>query len=149
MRVARHPPEEVDARLVGLVDRVTRRMRTAGRVGRTVTLRLRFADFSRATRSHTLAEATAHTPTILATARDLLDASQPAIRDRGITLVGVAVSNLADDDAVQLALPFGRRSGDRLDAALDDLRARFGTEAVGRAIHLGRDLGPEMPVLPD
>ena len=40
--------------LVGLVDRVTRRMRAAGRVGRTVVLRLRFDDFSRATRSHTL-----------------------------------------------------------------------------------------------
>ena len=71
------------------------------------------------------------------------------IRQRGITLVGVAVSNLADDNAVQLALPFGRGRGRRLDAALDDLRARFGTEAVTRAVHLGRDLGPEMPVLPD
>ena len=118
-------------------------------MGRTVTLRLRFADFGRATRSHTMAEATAHTPTILAAARDLLAASSALIRQRGITLVGVAVSNLADDTAVQLALPLGRGAGDRLDAALDDLRARFGTEAVTRAVHLGRDLGPEMPVLPD
>ena len=47
-------PEAVDAVVVGLVDRVTRRMRAAGRVGRTVVLRLRFDDFSRATRSHTL-----------------------------------------------------------------------------------------------
>ena len=46
--------EEVDATLVALVDRVTRRMRAAGRVGRTVVLRLRFDDFTRATRSHTL-----------------------------------------------------------------------------------------------
>jgi DNA polymerase-4 len=149
LRLARHTPDEVDARLVALVDRVTRRMRSAGRVGRTVTLRLRFADFTRATRSHTLAEATAHTPTIQGAARDLLAAAMPIIRHRGITLVGVAVSNLADDDAVQLALPFGRASGGALDAALDDLRSRFGTEAVTRAVNLGRDLGPEMPLLPD
>ena len=52
---------EIDATLVGLVDRVTRRMRAARRVGRTVVLRLRFDDFSRATRSHTLPHATAET----------------------------------------------------------------------------------------
>ena len=65
-------PDAVDAVVVGLVDRVTRRMRRAGRVGRTVVLRLRFDDFSRATRSHTLPRATAHTQTILDTARVLL-----------------------------------------------------------------------------
>ena len=124
-------------------------MRSAGRVGRTVTLRLRFADFARATRSHTLGEATAHTPTLLAAARDLLAATMLMIRHRGITLVGVAVSNLVDDDAVQLALPFERTATGTLDAALDDLRSRFGTGAVTRAVHLGRDLGPEMPLLPD
>jgi DNA polymerase-4 len=149
MRLARHSPEEIDARLVALVDRVARRMRTAGRVGRTVTVRLRFADFARATRAHTLAEATAHTATLQGAARDLLAAAMPTIRHRGITLVGISVGNLADDDAVQLALPFDRTAAGALDAALDDLRARFGTDAVTRAVHLGRDLGPEMPLLPD
>jgi DNA polymerase IV len=149
LRLARHSPAEIDARLVALVDRVARRMRTAGRVGRTVTLRLRFADFARATRAHTLAEATAHTPTLLDAARDLLATAMPTIRHRGITLVGISVGNLADDDAVQLALPFERTAAGTLDAALDDLRARFGTGAVTRAVHLGRDLGPEMPLLPD
>jgi DNA polymerase IV len=149
MRLVRHSPEDIDARLVALVDRVARRMRTAGRVGRTVTLRLRFADFARATRAHTLAEATAHTPTLLRAARDLLAAAMPTIRHRGITLVGISVGNLADDDAVQLALPFDRTAAGMLDAALDDLRARFGTGAVTRAVHLGRELGPEMPLLPD
>ena len=149
LRLARHSPAEIDARLVALVDRVARRMRTAGRVGRTVTLRLRFADFARATRAHTLAEATAHTPTLLGAARDLLATAMPTIRHRGITLVGISVGNLADDDAVQLALPFERTTAGTLDAALDDLRARFGTGAVTRAVHLGRDLGPEMPLLPD
>jgi DNA polymerase-4 len=149
LRLARHAPDEIDVRLVALVDRVTGRMRRAGRVGRTVTLRLRFADFTRATRSHTLAEATAHTATILAAARDLLDRNMGTVRHRGLTLVGIAVSNLSDDRAVQLALPFRRTTGGALDAALDDVRARFGTAAVGRAVHLGRDTGLEMPVLPD
>src|SRR5207248_3792565 len=59
-------PDSIDAIVMGLVDQVTRRMRAAGRVGRTVVLRLRFDDFTRATRSHTMAQATAHTQTILA-----------------------------------------------------------------------------------
>ena len=63
--------QALDTDLVGLVDRLTRRMRTARRVCRTVTLRLRFGDFSRATRSHTMPYATAETPAILATARGL------------------------------------------------------------------------------
>jgi DNA polymerase IV len=146
---ARHSPEAVDAALLGLVDRVTRRMRTAGRIGRTVVLRLRFDDFSRATRSHTLPQATAHTQTILVTARGLLAAAMPTIERRGITLVGVAVANLANAPPVQLTLPFDRMSGDALDAAVDEVRARYGTAAVTRAVLLGRDRGLEMPLLPD
>ena len=72
-------------------------MRAAGRVGRTVVLRLRFDDFSRATRSHTLPRPTAHTQTILATARGLLAAAMPMIERRGVTLVGMAVANLEND----------------------------------------------------
>jgi DNA polymerase IV len=140
---------EVDASLIGLVDRVTRRMRTAGRVGRTVVLRLRFDDFSRATRSHTLPEATAGTEPILRAARRLLAASVPTIERRGITLVGVAVSNLGDGRAVQLALPFERRGSDALDAALDEVRLRFGSAAVTRAVLLERGQGLAMPLLPD
>jgi DNA polymerase IV len=142
-------PEAVDAAVIGLVDRVTRRMRTAGRVGRTVVLRLRFDDFARATRSHTLPRATAETQTILATVRWLLANAMPMIERRGLTLVGVAVGNLEDDRAVQLPLPFDRHSGTALDAALDEVRARFGAAAVTRAVLLGRDPGLEMPMLPD
>jgi DNA polymerase-4 len=142
-------PEAVDAAVIGLVDRVTRRMRAAGRVGRTVMLRLRFDDFSRATRSHTLPRATAETRTILATVRWLLTMATPMIERRGLTLVGVAVGNLEDDGAVQLALPFDRHSGSALDAALDEVRDRFGPAAVTRAVLLGRDAGLEMPLLPD
>jgi len=141
--------EAVDAVVVGLVDRVTRRMRAARRVGRTVVLRLRFDDFSRATRSHTLPQATAQTDAILATARGLLAAALPMIERRGLTLVGVAVANLEDARAVQLTLPFDRRSSDALDAAIDEVRDRFGETAISRAVLLGRHRGLSMPLLPD
>jgi len=141
--------EAVDAIVIGLVDRITCRMRAAGRVGRTVVLRLRFRDFSRATRSHTLPQATAHTQTILATARGLLAMATPLIERQGLTMVGVAVSNLENDNAVQLPLPFERHSGDALDAALDEVRDRFGSTAITRAVLLGRDQGLSVPLLPD
>jgi DNA polymerase-4 len=141
--------DDVDAALVALVDRVTRRMRAAGRVGRTIVLRLRFADFSRATRSHTLPHATANTETILITARGLLAIAAPMIERRGITLVGVAVSNLEDGRAFQLALAIDRHSSDALDAAIDEVRQRFGSSAVTRAVLLGRGQGLTMPLLPD
>jgi DNA polymerase-4 len=141
--------EDVDAVLIGLVDRVTRRMRAAERVGRTVVLRLRFEDFSRVTRSYTFDSATAQTSRILSGARELLIRAQPLIEARGITLVGVAVGNLSDARAVQLALPFERRSRAALDTALDGVRERFGTGAVTRGVLLGRDPGITVPVLPD
>ena len=140
---------EVDAVLAGLVDRVTRRLREAERVGRTVVLRLRFDDFSRATRSHTMPYATANTQAILATARGLLTLAAPMIERRGITLVGVAVCNLDEGRSVQLLLPFDRRDTDALDAALDEVRQRFGTAAITRAVLLGRRRGLEVPLLPD
>jgi len=141
--------EDVDAALVGLVDRVTRRMRAAGRVGRTVVLRLRFDDFSRATRSHTLHRATANTQVILDVVRELLAVAAPLIERRGITLVGIAVGNLEDGRAVQLTLPLERHSTDALDAALDEVWLRFGSGAVTRAVLLRRSSGIAMPVLPD
>jgi DNA polymerase-4 len=139
---------DVDADVVALAERVTRRLRTAGRVGRTVVLRLRFADFSRATRSHTLPKPTSNTATILATARGLLAAATPLIERRGITLVGVAIANLDDDHAVQLALPLDAYS-DALDEALDEVRERFGAGAMKRAVLLDRDPGLTVPLLPD
>ncbi len=141
--------DDVDADVVALVDRVTRRMRKAGRVGRTVVLRLRFDDFTRATRSHTLAQPTAHTETVLAVARGLLAAATPLIEQRGLTLVGVAVANLENDDALQLPLPFHPRDELFLDEAVDDVRDRYGSKAVTRALLLGRDSGYTMPMLPD
>jgi DNA polymerase IV len=142
-------PGDLDTVLVGLVDRLARRLRVARRVCRTVTIRLRFGDFSRATRSHTLAEATAQTPTILAAARELLVAALPLIRSRGITLLGVSLTNLGDGRAIQLALPLDRIRPNALDAALDDIRDRFGATAITRAVLLGRDQGLTVPLLPD
>jgi DNA polymerase-4 len=141
--------EVVDASLIGLVDRVTRRMRAAGRIGRTVVLRLRFRDFSRATRSHTLPHATAETAAILACAQMLLAAAKPLIERNGLTLVGVAVANLADDRAVQLLLPLDRVDRYALDLAVDEVRTRYGVGAITRAVLLGRSPGIEMPLLPD
>jgi DNA polymerase-4 len=142
-------PAEIDVVIVGLVERVTRRMRAADRVGRTVTLRLRFDDFSRATRSYTLGDATAETHAILEAVRRLVERAMPLIERRGCTLLGIAVGNLDDDGAVQLTLPFDRHAGGALDATLDDLRTRFGSEVVTRAVLLGRDPGLQMPMLPD
>jgi DNA polymerase IV len=142
-------PDALDAIVLALVDRLARRLRAARRVCRTVVLRLRFDDFSRATRSHTLPEATAQTQTILGTARGLLAAATPLIRRQGLTLVGVSLANLHDDGAIQLALPFDRQRAAALDATLDDLRDRFGSAAVTRAVLLGRDQGLSVPLLPD
>jgi DNA polymerase-4 len=145
----RRSPEELDAVLAGLVDRVTRRMRAAGRPGRTVVLRLRFDDFTRATRSHTLSRPTVHTQTILDTARRLLRAARPMIERQGITLVGVAVANLDSHGAIQLELPFDAHCRSELDTALDAVRDRFGSSAVTRAVLLGREPGFSVPLLPD
>jgi len=142
-------PEAIDAILISIVDRVTRRMRRAGRVGRTVVLRLRFADFTRITRSHTLPHATAETQAVLVTARILLAETMPMIERRGLTLVGLAVANLSDDRTVQLLLPFDRRNGGELDAAVDAVRERYGSNAIMRAVLLGRDQGLSVPLLPD
>lgn len=144
-----HTAAQLDATLVQLVDRVSRRMRAAGRAGRTVVVRLRFEDFSRVSRSHTLPRATHHTATILAAARGLLAGAQPLVERLGVTLVGLALTNIDSRGAVQLTLPFDRAAGGSLDAALDGVRERFGSAAVTRAVLLGRSEGLSVPLLPD
>ncbi len=146
----RRSTADLDAVLLGLVDRVTRRMRDADRRGRTVMLRLRFDDFSRATRSHTLPRATSQTPEILLAIRELMAAAEPLVSERGLTLVGISVAGFRhEDDAVQLELPFREFSATALDSALDDVRHRFGSAALTRGVLLGRDSGWAMPMLPD
>ncbi|MCV7176507.1 DNA polymerase IV [Mycolicibacterium sphagni] len=148
---ARRTDAELDAVVIGLIDRITRRMRAAQRTGRTVLLRLRFDDFSRATRSHTMARATGSTAPILAAARGLLAAAQPLIDQRGITLIGFAVSNIDSGGAQQLELPLhdGRPDAVDLDAAVDRVRGRYGNAMLTRGVLVGRDPGLEMPHLPD
>ena len=143
----RRSREELAGVLIALVDRVARRLRGARRVCRTVVLRLRFEDFSRATRSYTLPEPTAQTHTILQTAHDLLRASMPVIERRGVTLLGIALGNLADEGAMQLVLPFDRARD--LDAVVDGVRDRFGSGAITRGALVGRDPGVWVPLLPD
>jgi DNA polymerase-4 len=140
---------EVEAVLGALVDRVTHRMRRAHRAGRTITLRLRFGDFSRATRSRSLLKATMQTGEVLRTAVDLLQEAWPLISERGLTLVGVAVSNLDSDGAVQMELPFEPPRADGLDAAVDRVRDRFGSGALRRAAMIGREISPSVPILSD
>ncbi|MEJ8279763.1 DNA polymerase IV [Pseudonocardia spirodelae] len=158
---------ELDGILAATVDRLARRLRAprgsdrddgpagatagpgGGRVCRTVVLRLRFGDYTRVTRSHTLPVATAHTPTLLAASRRLLVDALPEIHARGITLLGLSLTNLERDDALQLALPLDAHAGPALDTALDAVRSRFGAASVGRASRLGRDEGLEVPLLPE
>ena len=143
----RRSPEELAGILIALVDRVSRRLRTARRVCRTVILRMRFEDFSRATRSYTLREPTDQTQALVQTAHGLLRASAPIIERRGLTLVGITLTNLADAGALQLVLPLDRARD--LDAAMDAVRDRFGSKAITRGVLVGRDPGVWVPLLPD
>ncbi len=143
----RRTREELATALMALVDRVTRRLRAAARMCRTIVLRLRFEDFTRATRSHTLPEPTSHTPTILMTATGLLRTSMPMIERRGCTLIGIALANLIDQGPIQLLLPLDRARN--LDATIDRVRDRFGTGAITRGALVGQDPGVVVPLLPD
>jgi DNA polymerase-4 len=143
-------PEAVDAVVLALVDRVTRRMRAAGRAGRTIVLRLRFGDFTRATRSRTLAHPTAATGTVLAAMRALLAAAWPTIEHRGLTLVGVTVSNLTPRRCgTQLELALDGSSRKAVDAVVDEVRRRIGPSALTRATLLYREAGLGTWLFPD
>jgi DNA polymerase-4 len=140
---------EIETDVIAIVDRVTRRLRAARRVGRTVVLRLRFGDYTHATRSHTLRHPTAQTSPILAAARTLLATAQPQIERRGLTLIGVTIANLENDLPFQLSLPLDADSSELLDAALDEIRTRYGPTAITRGILLRRRPTLDMPLLPD
>jgi DNA polymerase-4 len=152
----RKDPATVEALLLGIVDRVTRRMRTAGRVGRTVTVRFRYDDYERATRARSLAHPTAATDPIGDVALAILRAEADTVARRGLTLIGLSVSGLrrSVDGAEQLVLPFGHAVRDGvavtgLDGTLDALRSRFGSGALTRASLLRQRQGFEVPKLPD
>ena len=133
--------------LLGLADRVCRRLRRAGRVARSVHVRLRFDDFTRITRSHTLARATDETSVVVVIARGLLGSARQRIDRDGCTLLGLSLSGLDDADAMQLSLPFAEAAA--VDRVLDGVRDKYGSTAITRAVLLGRDEGITMPMLPD
>ncbi|TQK18329.1 DNA polymerase-4 [Microbacterium sp. SLBN-154] len=146
-------PDELDVILSQIVDRLARRLRDGDRVCRSVVLRLRFGDYTKATRSRTLRFPTDRTSVLIDTARMLLAAALPTITERGITLIGLSLSHLEHADSVQPELPLDFSGGDQIDGALDDvldrLRDRFGSDAVARATQLGRDPGWSTPILPE
>ena len=143
--------DTLEALLLGIVDRVTRRMRTAERVGRTVTVRFRFDDFERATRARSLPHPTSATEPIATVAMAILRDHRSMIEQRGLTLIGLSVGNLRNgsEGVEQLVLPFGRKDTSELDTTVDDLRRRFGHAAVTRASLVHRRSGIETPKLPD
>ena len=142
-------PEELDLILTQIVDRLGRRLRDGDRVCRTVVLRLRFGDFTKATRSRSFSSSTDRTALLLASARTLLAAAQPEIAARGITLIGLSLSQLDHADRMQPELPIDWGDEQRLDTVLDTLRDRFGAASVSRAAQIGRDPGWSSPVLPE
>ncbi|AVL99128.1 DNA polymerase IV [Gordonia iterans] len=147
---------DVETTLIAIVDGLGKRLRGADRLCRTVVLRLRFDDYERATRSRSFSEPTDSTAAILASARGLFDEARPLIRDRGCTLIGLSLANLVRQGALQLALPFDEETGEvgvnhaaDLDLAIDDLKNRFGRDAVTRGRLVGRHHGDDAPMLPD
>jgi DNA polymerase-4 len=142
-------PEELDLMLTQIVDRLARRLRDGDRACRTVVLRLRFGDFAKATRSHTVGAPTDRTAVLLAVAQGLLAGALPEIADRGITLIGVSLSQLRRAGDLQPELPIDWGEGVRLDTVLDAVREKFGAASVARAAQLGRDPGWSTPLLPE
>ncbi|MGZ6953880.1 MAG: DNA polymerase IV [Acidimicrobiia bacterium] len=130
----RHDRRGLEQDVVRMADLVGARLREHRFVARTVQLKLRYHDFTTITRAHTLAEPTDLAATIAREARALLDAVDLRA---GIRLLGVTALQLDAADAVQGQLDFddggAARGADALERTLDAVRARFGTDAVGRA----------------
>ncbi|WP_353828016.1 DNA polymerase IV [Agromyces sp. SYSU T0242] len=141
--------DELHVILTQIVDRLAGRLREKQRACRTIVLRLRFGDFTRATRSHSIRPATDRTAVILAVARELLRGAEAEIAERGITLIGVSLSQLTRADRLHPELPIDWDDDGRLDTVLDAVRDRFGSGSVGRAALLGRDPGWSPPMLPE
>ena len=77
---------------------------------------------------------------------------KPTIAEKGITLLGLSITNLSDADSIQLSLPFSEiafADGTSLDVSLDSIREKFGSLSIGRATNVGRDMGLSVPMLPD
>lgn len=126
----------LEDRLWPLCDRVARQVRAEGVAGRVTTLKLRTADFRVVTRRRTLPEATQTAKTLFASAGEML---RREARGGAYRLIGVGLSSFVEArflDADLFAAGEGRAL--RGEAAVDRLRARFGSGAVVRARNLGR-----------
>jgi len=128
--------DDVRREVVRLADSAARRVRAARLAGRTVTLKVRFGDFSTITRSHTFAVPTDTGHDVATAAIGLLDHIGAP---RGIRLLGVTVSNLSDGRARQLSFADADGGWQEATRAVDEIRLRFGTGAVGPATLAGRD----------
>lgn len=140
--------QEVEVVLLGLVDKVARRLRAKDRTASTVVVRVRFADFTSSTVSRTLARPTSSTQVLLDTALGLLRGRGDEIDRRGISLVGFQATGL-DDHGEQLMLPLPEQVPEGLDTAVDAVRDRFGTGSVRRGAQVGRAERFSAPTLPD
>ena len=132
-----HHLDPLRRELVRMADAVAARLRRHGLAGRTITVKVRFGDFRTITRSVTMPTPVSSGPVVARAAKELLAAVDPA---PGVRLLGVAVSQLADDDARQLS--FTDTAGadwDRADVAVDRIRDRFGADAVVPATLSGPD----------
>lgn len=146
-----YTPEEIDRYMAGLVEKASPRLRKTGRTARTVVLGIRFGDFSRITRSATLPRPTGNTEEFLAALRALLAPELPQIQEKGITLIGISLANL--EEGAQLELDFSetakRRANPKVDETLDEVRRRFGKDAIKRGALLDQEKGIVQPLLPD
>ena len=123
--------EDLHREALRMADSVAARLRKAGLAGRTVTLKVRFHDFSTITRSHTLPAVVDTAPEIARAAVDLVGQVDPT---PGVRLLGVSVSNLVSGAARQLSLDdLDLPAWDEASKAVDDVRRRFGDQAVGPA----------------
>jgi DNA polymerase IV len=136
--------EVLRAWLVDLTEQVGCRLRRHGLRGRTVQLKVRFADFSLITRSYTLPEPTDITDEVWRAADELLCQRLPA-GHLAVRLVGVGVSGLDDTGLVQGMLfdQEERQKQARLDSVADQLKDRFGTGSLRRGSSLDRGTGCE------
>ena len=133
-----HRRSTLDRELVGFADAVATRLRAKGVVGRTVQIKVRFGDFRTITRSSSLPVAVDDAPTLLHTAKALLDQVDPA---PGVRLLGLSVSGLTEAGARQLTLDDAAKGPGWQEAGrtVDEIRARFGSDAIGPAVLGGPD----------
>lgn len=133
-----HLRSTLDRELVQFADAVASRLRAQGLVARTIQLKVRFGDFTTITRSTTLAVSVDDSHSLLEAGRQLLELVDPA---QGVRLLGLSVSGLSADSSKQLTFDEatsgpGWQEADRM---IDEIRARFGDDAIGPAISAGPD----------